>query len=267
MKHQLPLPKRNGFFKMDDRTNHYDVQTPNTKADPDPQARAAPGEFYCPMKYLLSVVLGFACVAMIIALIGVKRGDDVQHESDAGTLVDISNRLDSAQSQVALGKETMLTLSNRLVESQSESLTFSNRLTEAEATIGLNGEQITNLNRQVAEMDLKNQALARSVTVLTNQIVEFTNQIAATQSNLGRTNEALVQAHKDYALLENRLRRDVAERLIVERKFNDALELKAQIQKLAKNPAKPVTSGQIYGGLDVEVSSNGTFHVLSKDGF
>jgi hypothetical protein len=73
--------------------------------------------------------------------------------------------------------------------------------------------------------------------------------------------------HKDYALLENRLRQDVAERSIVERKFNNAVELKAQMQKLEKNPTKLVTSGQIYGGLDVEVSSNGTYHVLSKDGF
>jgi chromosome segregation ATPase len=219
------------------------------------------------MKYLLPVILGLACVVLIVSLIQTKRGDEAQHESDAGTIVDVSNRLDSAQSQVALGKEMMLTLSNRLAESQSESLTFSNRLTEAEATIGLNGEQMTNLNRQLAELDLENQAWARCATDLTNQIVGLNQQIGTTQTNLARTHEDLVQAHKDYALLENRLRRDVAERLIVERKFNNALELKSQMQKLEKNPTKLVTSEQIYGGLDVEVSSNGTFHVLSKDGF
>lgn len=219
------------------------------------------------MKYLLPVILGLACVVLIVSLIQTKRGDDAQHESDAGTIVDISNRLDSAQSLVAQGKEMVLSLSNRLVESQSESLTFSNRLTEAEASIGLNGEQITNLNRQLAEMDLKNQAWARIATDLTNQMVGLNQQIGATQTNLAKAREDLVQVHKDYALLENRLRQDVAERLIVERKFNNAVELKAQMQKLEKNPTKLVTSGQIYGGLDVEVSSNGTYHVLSKDGF
>jgi len=261
------LPKQNEFLKIVGRTKHHDDQIPSTKADSDPQARATPGSFSCPMKYLLPVILGLACVVLMVSLIQTKRGDDAQHESDAGAVVDVSNRLDSAQSLVAQGKEMMLTLSNRLAECQSESLTFSNRLTEAEATIGLNGEQMTNLNRQLAELDLENQAWARCATDLTNQIVGLNQQIGTTQTNLARTHEDLVQAHKDYALLENRLRRDVAERLIVERKFNNALELKSQMQKLEKNPTKLVTSEQIYGGLDVEVSSNGTFHVLSKDGF
>ena len=171
-------------------------------------------------------------------------------------MADFSNQLTSAQTQIATGNETILTFSNSLDESRSASLTFSNHLIEAESTMALDTEQITNLNRQVAETESENQTLGRRVMDLTNQLAGLTMQIASTTASLN-------QANNDYALLENRLRRDVAERIVVERKFNNPLELQAQMQKLKKNPADVISSESIYAGLDVEVKSNGTFHVIS----
>jgi hypothetical protein len=92
---------------------------------------------------------------------------------------------------------------------------------------------------------------------LTNQLAGLARQMALTQTNL-------VQANKDHALLENRLRRDVAERMVVERKFNNPLELQAQIQNLKTNPAVVISAESIYAGLDVEVKSNAV-HVISPD--
>jgi chromosome segregation ATPase len=137
-------------------------------------------------------------------------------------------------------------------------LTFSNHLIEAESIIVLDTEQITNLNQQVAELESENQTLGRRVMDLTNQMATLTGQITLTGASLD-------QAKTNYALLENRLRRDVAERTVVERKFNNLLELHAQMQKLKKNPAEAISSESIYAGLDVEVKSNGTLHVISRD--
>jgi chromosome segregation ATPase len=187
-----------------------------------------------------------------------KRGDNAQHENDAGAIAGFSNQLTSAQGQIASCNGTILTLSNRLDESLSASLTLSNHLIEAESTIVLDTKQITNLNRHVAEMESENQTLGRRVMDLTNQVAGLTSQIALTEASLN-------QANKDYALLENRLRRDVAERIVVERKFNNLSELQAQMQKLKKNPADVISSESIYAGLGVEVKSNGTFHVISPD--
>jgi hypothetical protein len=92
---------------------------------------------------------------------------------------------------------------------------------------------------------------------LTNQLAGLARQMALTQTNL-------VQANKNHALLENRLRRDVAERMVVERKFNNPLELQAQIQNLKTNPAVVISAESIYAGLDVEVKSNAV-HVISPD--
>jgi len=214
------------------------------------------------MKNYLSVALALACTVLVISLFVVKRGDDAQHESDAGAIADCSNRLDSAQTKIAICEGAMNVFSNKLDESQSASLTFSNQLIEAGSNLALGTEQITNLNRQVAGLESENQTLSQT---LGQRVMELTNQVAGLTRQIGLTEIGLDQVSKDYALLENRLRRDVAERLVVERKFSNPLELRAQLQKLKKNPADVISTGSIYAGLDVEVKSNGTIHVLSPN--
>jgi chromosome segregation ATPase len=209
------------------------------------------------MKQYLPTALTLVCLVLLISLVVMKRGDNTRHENDVGTIADFSNRLDSAQMQVAFCNGTMITLSNSLDECQSASATFSNRLTDAEATIILDSEQITYLNKHTTAVESENQTLGRRVMELTNQVAGFTKQIALTGTNLN-------QAYKDYALLENRLRRDVAERVVVERKFNNPLELQAQMEKLKNHPAEAISTESIYAGLEVEVTSNG-LHVISPN--
>jgi len=111
----------------------------------------------------------------------------------------------------------------------------------------------------MAQAESENQTrqadLDRRVLDLTNQVAGLTRQLAVAQTNLN-------QSYQDYALLENRLRRDVAERLVLERKFNNPSELRAQIENLQWSPAQEVSADRIYAGLDVEVKSN-TFHVIA----
>ena len=71
------------------------------------------------MKHYLPIVLALACAGLVVSIVVMKRGDDAQHETDAGAIADYSNQLDSAQIQVAFGKGTMLTLSNRLDPTQA----------------------------------------------------------------------------------------------------------------------------------------------------
>ncbi|HEV2437435.1 MAG TPA: hypothetical protein VG077_15695 [Verrucomicrobiae bacterium] len=208
------------------------------------------------MKYLSS---GFAlvCIVLVISLVMVKRSDDAQHDNDAGALAGCSNQLTLAQAQITGCNEMLIALSNRLDESVSASWASSNRLMEAESNLVLDIEQITNLTRQVAAVESEKQALDRRVMDLTNQTAGLTRQIASNQVSLERANQA-------YALLENRLRRDVAERLVVERKFNNPSELQAQMQNLKQHPAGVISAEGIYAGLDVEVISN-AFHVISPE--
>ena len=56
----------------------------------------------------------------------------------------------------------------------------------------------------------------------------------------------------------------MAERVVVERKFNNPSELQAQMQYLKKHPAGVISADSIYAGLDVEVKSNAV-HVISPN--
>jgi chromosome segregation ATPase len=212
------------------------------------------------MKNYLSLALALAFIGLVIAFIVMKRGDNAQHETDAGAIADYSNRLDTAQIQIAACKGTMLTLSKSLDERRSAALTFSNQLMEAKSAVVLGMEQITNLNRRVAEVESENQnlqTLGQRVMDLTNQVAGLTAQIALAGTNLD-------QANKDYALLENRLRRDVAERVVVERKFYNLPELQTQLEYMKTHPGGDVSAESIYAGLDVEVRSN-AFHVIAPN--
>jgi chromosome segregation ATPase len=209
------------------------------------------------MKHYLPIVLAIACAALVVSLVVIKRGDNAQHDSDAAAINDFSNQLDSAQTEVAFCKGTLLTLSNSLNQSQSASLTFSNQLTAAESNLAVAAGQITNLTQQVAAVESENQTNGGRIMDLTNQMAGLTTQIGLATASLG-------QANTNYALLENRLRRDVAERTVVERKFNNPSELQAQLQYLRKHPAEEVSADGILAGLDVEVKSN-VFHVIAPN--
>ena len=208
------------------------------------------------MKYL-SITFGLGFVALLVSLIFVKQSDNAQHDSDVTAITDFSNRLDAAQTQIAFFTGTTLTLSNNLDKSRSATLTFSNQLMEAQSHIALATDQITNLTRRVADVESKNQTLNRQNSGLTNQLAGLSQKVALTASNLN-------QANHEYALLENRLRRDVAERLVLERKYNNPSELQAQLEYLKQHPAEEVSADGIYAGLDVEVKSN-AFHVIAPN--
>ena len=217
------------------------------------------------MKQYLSIALTLVCTVLVISLVIMKRGDDAQHENDAGAIAGFSNQLDSAQLQIAACNGTIFTFSNSLNENQAVSLTFSNQLTEAESTNALDSEQITNLNLHVSELASENQTLGQRVMDLTNQMTALTRQFTLTQTKIALTQTNLDQVNKGYSLLENRFRIDVAERVVMQRKFYNRAELQAQIQRLKEDPfVQEISEQSIYAGLDVEVKSN-TFHVISPD--
>jgi septal ring factor EnvC (AmiA/AmiB activator) len=209
------------------------------------------------MKQYLSIALTVACAVLVISLIVVKSGDNAQHDNDAGVIADYSNRLDSAHTEIAFGNGRILTLSNSLDESWSAALTFSNHLVEAQSTVARDAEQITSLNQRVATAESDNQTLTRRVTDLTGQL---TNQVASLTQQLTSAKTGLDQANANYVLLENRLRRDVAERLVMQRKFYNLSEITAQMERLKEDTYLPQISEQsIYAGLDVEVQSNSVY--------
>jgi predicted nucleic acid-binding Zn-ribbon protein len=213
------------------------------------------------MKGYLSTILALACAILVISLIAMKHGDNAQHETDTGSITDFSNRLDSAKLDVLTANGTIMIYSNNLAASQSAATAFSNQLTAAQSALALDAEQITSLNRQVAAAESDNQTLGRRLVDLNGKM---TNQVAVLTEKLALTETNLAQANEDYSLLENRFRRNVAERLVLERKYRNPVELQEQLDRLKYSPSDEITADKIYAGLDVEVISN-RFHVITPN--
>jgi chromosome segregation ATPase len=214
------------------------------------------------MKSNLSKVLLVVSILLVIGLAAIKWSDNAQLDTATNTINDYSNRLDTAQAQISIRDGNLLTLSNTLAET---SLTLSNQLTEAQATVARQTDQITDLNQQVATATAENKTLSRSVMDLTNQLAALTSRNAQAEASLAQANTNLVQAGKDYAQLENRLRRDVAERVVVARKFNSIPELQTQLRQLEEFPVGVISPENIYAGLNVVVNGDGKFYVISPD--
>ena len=213
------------------------------------------------MKNYLFIALALACAVLAASLVMTKRSDNAQHETDSGAIADFSNRLDSAQSQIAAGKETVLTLSKSLDERGSASLALSNQLTEARSAVASDAEQLANLARQIAAAESEKKTLNEQLADLNSQM---TNQVADLKGQLASARAGLEQLTKGCLLLEDRFRRDVAARVVAERKFNNFAELQAQLKYLGNNPAKTITAEGIFAGLDIVVKSN-AFYVYSPD--
>ena len=214
------------------------------------------------MKHLLTGIFGLLSLGLAIALFSSKRDSEEQHAKDAETITSASNLLSSAWKEVAAVKGNVLTLSNQLETSKSTSLTFSNQVIEAQSALAsakeVSERQLTELKGQSTQLETEKQALSQRIAERTNHISDLTNQIAAAQTNL-------LQASKEYALLENRFRRDVAERVIVERRFNNRQELKAQLELLQWNPAREISEDRIREGLNVVVGKSNLCYVIAPE--
>jgi chromosome segregation ATPase len=220
------------------------------------------------MKSILVVLLVIAGLALAFALYTLhttEQSDTAQHNTDSASILDLSNDLNSVQGQIAASSVTINTLSNSLAESQSGSLSLSNQLADSQSALSQKGEQIASLNTRVAAMETTNEAVSQHATELAGQVATLTQQLSMTQTNLADTNQTLAQANKDYYLLENRFRADVAERVVIQRRFYNPRELQEQLDRLKVDPSEEVTADMIYAGLDVEVRSNGTLHVIEPN--
>jgi len=211
------------------------------------------------MKYI-SIILAVVSIVLTVWLFNsLTTQQDLarQHDEDAKQVGDFSNQLVSAQAEVINCDNALLVLSNRMDESRLALSSLSNQLDAAQASLATEHEQVVNLTRDVADKDLQNEQLTGSIGELTNQVAGLVGQVLAANTNLARMAQ-------EYSLLENRLRRDVAERVVVERNFSNYAILQMQVQKLMTNgPTPAVTPRDIYAGLNVEVDENGEAHVIS----
>lgn len=245
-------------------------------------------------RILVAAILSVACLGLIVALVVIKTRERQELATNTGTIVSLSNDLSSAQEQITGLNQVNEVLSNNLAASQETTTTLSNqlgdvqgRLTEAQAGIVRAEQQITNLNGQIVTLQTHNKELEQRAVDLTSQMADLDKQIAVTEA-------ALSQSKTNNAFLERELKKQVNDREMLERKFTDLNQVRAQYKKLktdafiatrlrwmheGTDPSQQVKGGQLLGqhqplsqkrgtvapnGLNVEVESGGGVRVISN---
>jgi len=237
------------------------------------------------------VVLVVACVGLVIALIAVKKGAGTQHITDTETITDFSNELVNAHEQINGLDQVNLVLSNQLDNSQETALTLSNNLIEASNTLATTEtsfqNQITNLDDRIASLTAQNQVLDQRADSLSNTIETLNSQIADTE-------QKLANSETNNSFLTDELKRQMAEKAELERKFNDLAEVRDQVKKLRDElfvarrlqwmregidpanqpkgaellvqqrppPTNATPARNSYYDLNVEIGSDGSVHVI-----
>jgi len=217
------------------------------------------------MKNFLTVLFGVAAVILAIALVVTKSNDNSQLSVASASLAECTNRLDEFVVKIGARETTISALSNHVAVLTVVTLENSNRLEQAQVALADRNRETTNLAAQVEQLTASKDTMARELGVASNELTAVSVRLAAVESSLIVTNEALIKLQRDYATLGERLKQDVAERLVVERKFQNPSAIQEQLVALKKSPAGEITSDRIYAGLNVLVTSNGAVRILSPD--
>ena len=178
------------------------------------------------------IVLAVAAIALVVALFATKKSAAEQHSTDVVVINDFSNQLVDANVNVKDLRQANLELTNDLAVARTQVLDFSNALASANSTIEdikltlVKAEiQITNLNGQVTDLEAQNKALDKRAVELTNTISQLNERIAITlaQLSISKTNTAFLQGE---------LQKQMAQKAVLEHKFSDITEVRAQLGKL-----------------------------------
>jgi hypothetical protein len=238
------------------------------------------------MKPRLGVtILVVICAGMALALLLEKNRADKQEKEDTYTISDFSNQLASANLNLDGLRQVNLILTNDLVAAQQTLTVLSNQYVATSVSLSNTATALKTAQDQIADLESQNQALDQQVVGMTNTIDNLSAQIAATQLKL-------VEAETNDAFLESELKRQVAERAELERKFNNLATVRAQVRKLrndlliarrlewmragtdpgqqrkgaqvlmARAPATNRAMGPAHYDLNVEVNSDGSVQVV-----
>lgn len=238
------------------------------------------------MKTTLGVIILLAvCVGLVVVLVAGKRSADVRQKKDAETIVDFSNQLTTANINLDDLRQVNLMLTNDLATGRQTLTVLSNQYVATSASLSNTAAALKTAQDQITDLEAQNRALDQQTMEMTNTIANLSGQITETQVKL-------VESETNNAFLESELKRQVAEKADLERKFNNLSQVRAQVRKLrndllvaqrlkwmregtdpsqqhkgaeflmARTPASNRSVGPAHYDLNVVVSSDGSVQVV-----
>lgn len=231
------------------------------------------------------VILVVVCVGLVVALVAGRKHADNQQKKVADTILDFSNQLTTANASLDDLRQVNLMLTNDLDASRQTLTILSNQYVTTSASLSNTTAALKTAQDQITDLEAQNRALDQQAARFTNTVANLSAQIAETQMKL-------VESETNNTFLESELKRQVAEKAELERKFNNLSQVRTQVRKLrddlliarrlqwmreGTDPAQqrkgaqvlmargPVTNrivGPAHYDLNVEVSSDGSVQVV-----
>jgi chromosome segregation ATPase len=231
------------------------------------------------------VILVVVCVGLVVALVAGRKRADNQQKKNADTILDFSNQLTTANAGLDELRQVNLMLTNDLDASRQTLTILSNQYVATSASLSNTTAALKTAQDQITDLEAQNRALDQ-------QAAEFTNTIANLSTQIAETQMKLVESETNNTFLENELKRQVAEKAELERKFNNLSQVRTQVRKLrddlliarrlqwmregtdpsqqrkgaqvlmARGPATNRIVGPAHYDLNVEVSSDGSVQVV-----
>jgi chromosome segregation ATPase len=180
---------------------------------------------------------------MILVSLGLAGGLFVRHDKavkaekkHVGTIVDFSNKLDHTSRKLDEQEQVNLTLQNTLETRKRDLLDTSNSLmkvsadlartrSEAQAAEERAKAELAQRDQRINELETQRSDLTRKMDDLTVNIDKLGIQIADTEKKLEAS-----EGDREFLLKE--LKRMQAEKVELERQFNDLSALRSQVAKL-----------------------------------
>jgi uncharacterized protein (DUF3084 family) len=231
------------------------------------------------------IILVVVCVGMVVALVAEKKRADNQQKTDTDTIFDFSNQLTTASVNLDELRQVNLMLTNDLDASRQTLMILSNQYVATSDSLSNTTVALKTAQDQIVGLEAQNQALDQRVAEMTNTIDNLSTQIAETQMKL-------VETETNNTFLESELKRQVAAKAELERKFNNLTQVRTQVRKLRDDllvarrlqwmregtaPGQPYKGAQLlmargpvtnrivgpaHYDLNVEVSSDGSVQVV-----
>jgi septal ring factor EnvC (AmiA/AmiB activator) len=217
------------------------------------------------------IVLAVLALALGIGLLVCHQKSVEQQKQDLAVIVSTSNklkqtslRLDEAQGVIA-NLEKDVNARDRAIGGLSiELLSASNTLARTTGDLGAARQAIKEAQDEITRRDARIGALETENNNLDKRASELTNAIVGLNMQIAETQRKLAAAEGDKAFLETQLKRLMADKADLEKKFSDLEVLRAQIKQLKEDLVIARRIEWVRKGLFADPSVKGAQRLMLK---
>jgi len=185
------------------------------------------------MKNLIGVIiLAVICLGLAVVLITTKKQATEQKAKDSGTILSLSNDVVKTTSDLIEQRQVNLLLTNDLSAARTEFSNLSNKLTDVQTTLVKTESSLKASQTAVAERDQRIAALETQNRELDEKAIDLSAALTNLTTQITETQRKLDASEGDKAFLEKEMKRLMAEKVELERQFNDLAVLRKQVAKL-----------------------------------